>query len=112
MARRLYYHLPDQGITKTDETLDVEVQLPEGSWGGGSEKGTPLGRSLPIQAIIGSIPLRFDCIYPSSYTSVYPCSTCIIIHSPVNRCSSSLKEKYEYSQLSLYGQLCKTHIQS
>lgn len=56
VARRLYYHLPDQGITKTDETLDVEVQLPEGSWGGGSEKGTPLGRSLPIQAIIGSIP--------------------------------------------------------
>ena len=55
VARRLYYHLPDQGITKTDETLDVEVQLPEGSGGGGSEKGTPLGRSLPIQAIIGSI---------------------------------------------------------
>ena len=57
MARRLYYHLPDQGITKTDETLDVEVQLPEGSGGGGGgEKGTPLGGSLPIQAIIGSIP--------------------------------------------------------
>lgn len=42
VARRLYYHLPDQGITKTDETLDVEVQLLEGSGGGGSEKGTPL----------------------------------------------------------------------
>ena len=57
VARRLYYHLPDQGITKTDETLDVEVQLPVGGWGGGeSEKGTPLGQSLPIQAIIGSIP--------------------------------------------------------
>ena len=60
VARRLYYHLPDQGITKTDEKLDVEVQLPEG-WE--PEKGTPLGRSLPIQAIIGSTPppLRFDC---------------------------------------------------
>ena len=53
VARRLYYHLPDQGITKTDEKLDVEVQLPEG-WE--PEKGTPLGRSLPIQAIIGSTP--------------------------------------------------------
>ena len=42
VARRLYYHLPDQGITKTDKTLDVEVQLLEGSGGGGSEKGTPL----------------------------------------------------------------------
>ena len=51
-----------------------------------------------------------DCIYPSSYTSVYPCSTCIFIYSPVNRCSSSLKEKFEYSQLSLYGHLCKTDI--
>lgn len=56
VARSLYYHLPDQGITKTDETLDVEVQLPEGHGGRGSEKGTPLGQSLPIQAIIGSIP--------------------------------------------------------
>ena len=35
VARRLYYHLPDHGITKTDETLDVEVQLPVGGGGGG-----------------------------------------------------------------------------
>ena len=53
MARRLYYHWSDPGITKTDEKLDVEVQLPEG-WE--PEKGTPLGQSLPVQAIIGSIP--------------------------------------------------------
>ena len=39
VARRLYYHLLDQGITKTDETLDVEVQLPEG--GAGALKGYP-----------------------------------------------------------------------
>ena len=43
VARRLYYHLPDQGITKTDETLDVEVQLLEGGGGGGGEvKRVPL----------------------------------------------------------------------
>ena len=38
VARRLYYHLPDQGITKTDETLDVEVQLLEGGGGGGVKR--------------------------------------------------------------------------
>ena len=51
VARRLYYHLPDQGITKTDEKLDVEVQLPEGGGGGGGE-----GKRVPLWG--GAFPYR------------------------------------------------------